>query len=532
MRLRGLFAPMLTSLLFCLAALLSFPTLSEAKEIFIEWKPIEGAVQYDLEIQDGEKPILKKLLDDTTWKGSLKPGFYEYRLRAVDKIERPGQWSSMHTLVVLPIPPEPGFPKDGGKVATYRAGGGFKLKWDNAGTSVHKYQVEVKRGERIVYQGTTSDTELFVKGLRPGNYSWNVRSVVEASGRVPASMQGKKWESAPSEDTEFTVERKKLDAPVIVSPTLPMYPPSNGKLKFQWKELDGAESYEVIINKDGQAGKRYITQKPDLVAITSGEGEYTWRVRGLASVDTPSNKGVIGPQSTANFRLDRGVLFVEGSGYVALSTMLAPYDYKVVSPLANRLATVSSDAVTIRGSGEYWFKTNWAFAGALETTQFTINGANYNRGAFELMGKYRKSFSNRRYGWSFAPKLGIEGREYFEVPLTPTSPSSKFMTLGPSIGLDVRRQFNEQWSLGAKLGYFYPIAGAPTGSKFTSEASYRNFSVGLQGLYWFGGSWALGAGAYVEKRSISFQPTTTKAPEQIYMDAVYFFGSLIYSFGR
>ena len=94
-------------------------------------------------------------------------------------------------------------------------------------------------------------------------------------------------------------------------------------------------------------------------------------------------------------------------------------------------------------------------------------------------------------------------------------------------------------SLGIKAAYFSPLKLTSSTSMGTLElasgANSRNISLGAQMLYWLSPRWGLGAGAYLEKRSISYRingVNTSTDPEQVFMDGTYFFGSLLYSFGH
>jgi hypothetical protein len=263
------------------------------------------------------------------------------------------------------------------------------------------------------------------------------------------------------------------------------------------------------------------------------DGSYTWRVRALANVDPATQQpDAVGPESSADFKLDPNVGYYEGSGYVALSTMLAPYTYSIVSPSTTN-GSASSSALTFRLSGEYYFRPQWGVGAGAENTLFQINSQNYSRKGFELFLKYRMKWGQGNRAWAFSPKLGVEERDYFEIFRPSLNLSVVGVNaLGPSVGFDLRKQLGDKFSVGAKVAYFIPIALLSSSTiEKTGDASYRNISVGLQGLYWLSKHWGAGAGGFYEKRSISYRLNGNSNAEQVYMDGFYFFGSVLYSFG-
>jgi hypothetical protein len=70
------------------------------RSVNMDWDPIEGASSYDIEFV--AKPKFKKLftIKKPEWKGKLKPGNYEMRIRAKDRRQVPGEWSGFEPIVV------------------------------------------------------------------------------------------------------------------------------------------------------------------------------------------------------------------------------------------------------------------------------------------------------------------------------------------------------------------------------------------------------------------------------------------------
>lgn len=522
-----------------------------AKKVSINWAPLPGAAQYEIEIQRDGKTVAQKKLEDSSWHGDLKFGVYVYQIRAYDRVKRPGEWTDPMPLVVMPAPPEPKGPADGKNLVHFDPAAGTTLRWEPV-NGASQYRIELSHDGKPMASHTVSNPSLTIKALPPGEYSWKVIAIVKPKGRLPASFEARQWESKASETSRFRIDHQRLDRPSISYPVGSVFPPADGQVKFKWKSVDGAEAYELeVFAKDmakdtkGRSPSAFepkalahlIASDNSAVVKLPSQGQYTWKVRALANIDEQKTPEAVGPQSVSDFKLDKNASFVDGGGYVAVSAMFAPYSYQVISPASGFNGTGASVAQTVRVSGEYWFKPQWGLGAAGESTLFGLSGENYNRLGYELVGKYRYCFGGGRYSWTLAPKMGIEERDYIEVFPPDISVAAKTLrAYGPQLGLDLRKQFSERFSLGVKVAYFVPLYISAIGvDGLTSDASYRNISVGAQCLYWLNHRWGLGAGLYTEKRSISFgvqgAPAGT-APEQIFMDGTYFFGSLIYSFGR
>jgi hypothetical protein len=522
---------------------------AEAKKVKLEWKPLEGAVGYELKIQSETGVLIQKKTEDSLWKGDLSPGAYSYQIRAIDEVKRPGVWSEPLPLAVLPTAPQPKFPPDGSQLEFYNPKLAVPLKWEPI-PGVNSYLIELKRDGKVVSKTRVNGTQYDYQNLPPGKYSWQISAVLESGKRAPASLQGKHWETPGGETGDFKVEYKNLETPQVVSPKAIEPPPENGKLRFRWKEVEGAQLYQLHVVQSRRSlppgrslaseltsAKKIYTKDHFIDLKLPGEGTYAWGVRALANLDENQVAQAVGPETLSQFRVDRNAIFHGDLGYLAASVMLAPYDYQINSPANQVQGSTQSVAFVYRLSGEYVLHPQWAIASGVDYANFQILQNSFNRLSGELFLKYRMNLTSGNYGWFFSPKIGTEFREFNEiVPSDSTQPnlgvtSNKISILGASLGFDLRKQFSESFSIGVKVGYFRPIffiGGSPTGSQFSGSANQRNLSLGIQGLYWLNPTWGIGAGGYFEKRSLSFSTPNQSSPEEIYMDGSYFFGSVVY----
>ncbi|OFZ22154.1 MAG: hypothetical protein A2X94_08865 [Bdellovibrionales bacterium GWB1_55_8] len=514
-----------------------------AKDVSIEWQEIPGASEYEFEIQATRASKAKEYrLDSPKWNGDLPYGVYSYRIRALDRRKRAGIWSDPQPVAVMPPAPTPQKPEDGTRLKLYHPKATTTLSWMPV-KGAKEYQIEVFRAGKPHLDQMVKTSSVDLGALPPGSYTWKVRAVLKPPKRAPANFDGRSWISDPSDESEFRIERAYLERPVLLGPMGILPPPMGGELTFVWKTVEGADKYELrIVRTPGLANPAAFSgalskAKPSIITAKDGEesvklhlpeGSYVWQVRALASLSTTESHA--GPENRSSFELNPNAVFARGAGYVALSTMLAPYSYEIISPSANRRGATSSTAMTIRGSGDYWPWPQWGIGAAAELTSFSLNRENFNRFTGELMAKYQSSISRDRFGWFLAPKLGIEARQYLSV--LPERAAETLLAMGASAGIDIRKQLSEKWSVSGKFAYFMPLSLSGNAESITGDASYRNASLGIQGQYWLNKNIGLSAGMYAEKRSISYLPPGTTAAEQLFMDGTYFFGSIIYSFTK
>ncbi len=531
--------------LILLILLVLVSATADAKTVFVAWRAIRGAAKYEIEFHSGEKVLLDQTLsamtveDKFTWKGDLQPGAYQYRLRAVDRVGRLGQWSKLKSLIVLPVAPSVTSPRDGQWVTLYSPEAPLRLKWNASFSGL--YWVEAKLGGKIVFQKTMSENRLYLPGAKDGRYEWRVASV------VVDPVTGRNWRSRPSEAATVIVRHGRMGAPRPIYPVGKIPPSDDGKLKFKWSEVSGAQAYLVRIRalharsrspaSDAFNGKSFVVKDHSITAAVPDIGDYSWTVSALSSSEVDEYTASESPHSVAEFTLDKNARYSDGDGYVALSTLIAPYNYEVVDQTAGTQGTTASLATSLRLSGEYWFAEQWGVGVALQNNSVTVSNSSFDLPRVELMGKYRLRLDSNQHGWSIAPRFGAQGREF--VDMMPTflfnQRPNQFMAWGPDAGLDVRDQISDRLSLGVKADYFLPLM-LGSGMGWTGTASDRDFSVGAQAYYWLSRHWGVGLGGYFEMNSVSYtytpQSVGTAHADQVYMDGTYFFGTLMYSFGH
>lgn len=513
-------------------------SVASAKEVDIEWERVELASKYQIQImRDGSKVIQQELAGER-WGGDLKPGNYEYRIRTMDRLGRWGEWSAPLELIVLPDAPvtHPATPAGfHGKV------GSAELSWDKVpGVDGYRVRLFGMEGGNPIETRAVDDTHAKLLNLGPGHYRWQVSGIVKVGpsrGASPASESPPdELETRPSAPRELVMQRLALGRPDPRSPVGPSVP-RQGRVRFSWTPVDGAESYQIRLRRASGRDQVFTSRSPSLSVRLSTPGAYSWKVRALAS-DIP------GPEADASFTLSREPLTRFGEGYVALSSMIAPYGYAVNSPSRGYDVSTHAMSSSLRLSGAYFFLGRWSVGGSVESTFVNFSGINVTSNSADLSLRRTIPLGEGDHAWVLLPRLGVEERQYIQVYPDLFSGTGTFIgaagaqslyAAGPQVGLELRKEVSRRLSVAGKVSYFLPVligGGPAAGASISGLDAYRNVSMGMQGLYWLDPRWAAGVGGLLDLRSISYEVPGQSGPDQIREDSTCVFASLIYTFGK
>ncbi|HUP57948.1 MAG TPA: autotransporter outer membrane beta-barrel domain-containing protein, partial [Bdellovibrionota bacterium] len=504
-----------------IALLLFLAPRAWAKDVSISWKPMKKAASYELRVERAGRTVSAGKVKSARWSGDLPFGVFAYQIRAIDKIGRPGKWTPLKALAVMPESPDPVAPGDGDKIVYFDPAKSPKLKWEPV-EGISRYEVELLRNGSVVLARETPATELELPLQPSGSYAWHVRPVLDpGTHRIYGSegaFKGRKWKGKPGESFDFKLEYRALQSPALVFPVGPTLRSKSDEVEFRWKEVEGAEAYEVRFapvprgrRPASNEFRRFVTREPYVLARQVPDGTWVWEVRALASYDANRKvAAVAGTESRTDFQLETSVIHPEGKGYVALSGMLAPFNYNIdtTTPLQSPATGVGA---VMRLSGEYWPK-GWLGASlAINQGHMDLGDGNRTRTDLELYLKTQLSWSAK---WFFQPKIGLLDHQYLrylpDLSTATTQFQGRIQSRGLGVGFDLRRALSERWSLGFKFEYFVPMSLGVDGTSATLSGSEnsRNLSVGLQAIWWVGPRWGLGMGAFIENRSVSYQLST------------------------
>lgn len=525
-----------------------------AKEVTIKWEPLEHAVQYEILIQQKGNEALRQRLHSakTEWKAELPNGFYVYQLRAIDRTDRPGNWTEIHPLAVLPPAPRPASPGDGAVVSLLQAKDGLNLEWSPV-KGADKYFVKITSGESILYAGSVSDTKKSLNSLRAGNYQWEVQSVVVADDKSPQTLRGREWNTTDGVSQSFTLRYTELSAPTLVSPANSALL-TQRDLNLRWKKVKDAEAYEVRITRLNEgSGSRslaggsenlreaYVTKDPSIDIHLPENGRYQWKVRSLARIDENKKPGVVSNASVGSFLLDPYPSPARKAS-LAFGYFATPNEYKIESPTGSTALGQSSVASTLQLKGQYALSQKWTLeAGAEESFWKMGGGTDFSKFGLVLDTSYQIPLGGGTREWIFTSAVGIEDRDNRELmpaandTADPNSPP--IHALGPDISLELRKVLGPKTVIGAKLTYFMPVrVFVPRYGSFASfsgppspEVSYQNWGADIYALFWLAPQWGISFEAAARNNEISFHQDAQLY--QIQMNELRFGASLIFGWG-
>lgn len=532
-----------------LLLLLTSISQANAKTIHLQWKEIPGASAYEISIKSEERntnPISQKL-KKPEYSGELKAGLYSYQVRAIDRLERPGKWSSTNSLVVMPEAPSFTSPKTD-ETATYRRFTNVHLTWKNP-DGLKKVRLIVLKDGKEIENTVVSGNSFELKKATAAKYTFKIKPHVE--GRGIASSNDRSWDGNSASELEYEVTQKELRAPNIAYPSGKTNPPSDGKVKIGWEPVEGAEAYRVVFSpKDDPKNQKIYTTKDSNINIdgASTKGSYKVQVRALASVDSSNNTAdVQGPIATSEFEFSPYANRAgEERGYMALSLLYSSYNLSEISAAYGFNGQTSSNVLGVRISGEYFVTPDIAIGGAIQNYQYSIANLHPSETDAEIQAKYRFALSQSPNAFILYPKVGVGLRGLFMLSpqlnsnnnFTGNATSSSFSEIGPFIGLDVRKRIFERVSLGLKTSYFFPVAmlfqPATISGLDGSSSNGGNISAGLQAFYWFNDKISFGAGLFHENRSIGFHDSGPNGTSNDSVDnsATYLFASMLYRLGE
>ncbi len=189
-----------------------------AKTVSLSWEENTKASQYEFQIENKGAVVVHSKTPESLWKGEVPFGSYTFKVRAIDKFDRPGEWSAPKALVVTPSMPIPNYPSDGqkflvemprtsGKTPAAKAVTKQAFEW--RGENPHgKYQLEVQKDGQTVFTKTIEGFKSDPVPLDPGVYHWRVKAVLVSEDAPPAAsgaVAPKSWESDWSDITDFSV---------------------------------------------------------------------------------------------------------------------------------------------------------------------------------------------------------------------------------------------------------------------------------------------------------------------------------------
>jgi preprotein translocase subunit YajC len=291
-------------------------------ELELQWKA--SAQEGVVEVSTGESPLLLKPVAGVSAPFAtgklavpMKPGtnFWQLTLRVKEQsLKSP----LMKLNLVRPQAPTPLYPAESEAVRITDRPFDFKWMKGNAGDSV---RLEVARDEAFKTMVLTTDVKdqtFFAPAqpLGPGNYFWRVKS----------SLPNSEW--LESSSVPFAIHQGSTQvSPTPVSPQdhaiLYLDPTTGRKLRFEWRKLETAASYETRV-QGVNFDKTVASNEPFAEVSLSRPGKYTWEVfaidgSGKRSVLPTVRDFEVRPTGTISWAMDeRKFFYIKGLPIVVL----------------------------------------------------------------------------------------------------------------------------------------------------------------------------------------------------------------------
>lgn len=505
--------------LFVLLPLFSAPAF--AKAVRVKWKPLEGAAKYELQVGHGSQVVAQELLSAelTLWRGRLNPGYYFYQLRAIDRFDRPGDWSSPKAIVIKPDRPQATAPPAGSTVRLVNGKSRLLLKWvaKDRGT---RFLVEWQRESGTVTSVPMplDASEYEIVEPEAGEYRWRVKSFVEAEGALPDgtpnpfgtvadSDYSGWWNFRVRAEAGYLRDHAKFRAPTLSAIPAEMSAPRFGEAPISWAPVEGAEAYEIFLEETGDrapasAVHHAIVGNTRAQVPVTADRQYRVRVRAVASLDAKGEARILGPETAATFRT-AAEASSSGGGRFTVGYGVLPYGAEFQSSAVPQVGSANVLGLAANVGAEWWLSPRWGATGDARLQAVRLDGNSLLVKSIRLGGAYRWALSSHPFGTDLVFGAGLGLQDYFGAQ--PGGARTDLTALGPTFGAELRHAFSRRWDGSFAARLFVPVAALrPGGTSVGSDLRFANFSLDLNGGYRFGERWSAGTTVGYERRSLGW----------------------------
>ncbi len=416
------------------------------RNVEFEWEAIEGAAQYDLEIQKDKKP-LRFNTKNAIWVGNLTPGNYKIKIRAKDQRGVPADWSPPVDFIVALETPHllsPASEKEILSKAEEKTE--LHFSWDVVkGADTYSFELSSEDGT-FEKKEELKKTEISLKLSVAKKYNWKVNATgMGMQSEQPAlgqfSLLGEKIKTPTLEkpESEFVREVKWQAVPFAQSYTynLSRLDPKTKTWKLVEKK-EGKLETEMILPAEMPGGLyRLQTSAQGTLRVPSSTTQLDFKVR--SGNRSPAAEEI----ATLRLSIDRLI-----GWYGIASYLLTVVDYKGVNfDRSNSNLNYSAIGGTGRlGAGYLSAKSPWGFLGIIDLGGITVvNASNYTYASIEGNGIYRSQLGLRG---ELRQQFGLF---YKELPETYGRNSNSITSmqlvksLGPHYGIEYWLAMTSKW---------------------------------------------------------------------------------------
>lgn len=465
-----------------------------ARDVSLEWDPIEGAVSYDVEVTEKSQTQAKPQVfnaREAIWKGRLTPGYYVMRVRSKDHRKVPGDWSELIDLTVLLSPPFSSELKSQARVDSQEPEMySYTFQWQTIpGADSYSLRIESTDG-KVLFEHETASTAHSIELPVGQTVKWTLIGK-NSKGLVSESpLQG-----------SVDVWGPPLEKPSIAEPTSPFV----RELTWQASKYSQDTHYSLQV-QDPQTKKwRTIdTQKDfkgDTLKFASSwpGGRYRLSLKSQAPLRQASKitglqfmvqDGDRSEEAEYHALIRQSIARTTG-WFVTASYLVTAMQYTGINADNGGAAPLKVDLPNNFGGtgrlGAGWMsdRSPWGFLGVMDMSGFIVASKNPRFVTLEANAIYRKVIGKNG---EFRQQLGMFYKEVPEIiaqDLSSIDRIEKIVASGPHYG------FEYWWALTPKLGF--QVNGhaygsllsvkTPTGNPISPSFSYQ---AGLMGSYRLG----------------------------------------------
>lgn len=459
----------------------------DTKELTVEWEPVEGSFQYEIEVQgygeQGFVPVGKYKLKTTSWSSRLNPGKYQFRIRGIDARGVPGLWGEYIPFLVTVPPPTLQTPLSGSQVkAEQDKKAEVEFSWKSV-KGATAYVLEVfpeKMGEAAVSRLEVQEAS--IKTILPvgKKYRWHVYSIdIQKNAGDPVKTQ-----------FEFVLVGKKIPTPEIDKPE------SEFINKVNWSKPASATYFNYTLSRQSSLGSFEIIEKKDkfeknVLPIQSKfkGGQYRLQVRALgemrpasdiATLDFPLYDGERTAKAMESAKLRRA-MELDKENYIIASYLFSSLSYTGDNKeTGNRIVYTALGGTGRIGYG-YMPKSRWGWTAIVDLGGVNLLNKNYTFVSAEVMAIWRKYLgiaSQVRLFSGLYIRETPEAKAYTKDELT----GKNIQQLGPVVGAQFWTSFNYRYGLqvNAQMNLSALKLVTPNGQEIIPSLSYQ---IGAMGSY-------------------------------------------------
>jgi len=261
-------------------------TQTSGTGLVFEWKSVWRGTMYQVQL-DEEEAFSSPLMDLTTGSTSLgsprdlDQGIYYWRVRAVNRFNRAGNWSETRTFTIS-IPPDKVTLTRPSEESIETNPERLVFAWDRTDNSTsYLVQVDDVRDfsspteERRVAENSYPPTSALGQGI----YYWRVRAI------NPYDTPGE-W----SDVWSFTISIAPATTPVLIEPSNGSVLETITRPGFRWGSVDNATDYRIQVSDSSTFNSlnyNELVSGTEVASIPDLEhGEYYWRAQAVNTFGT------------------------------------------------------------------------------------------------------------------------------------------------------------------------------------------------------------------------------------------------------